>query len=248
LTAGVHSELLKVRTTRAWWLYLLFVIVIPAIGTAGAIGHQTAVRRSEQGWQTDLVGNADIVLLVAVILGITAVTVEFRHGTITPTFLATPAREAVLAWKAMAVAALALVFAVLALATVAAVAVVWLSVDGIALHVGSALVERAVQALLVVLLGALMGLAIGTVVHGQIAAIVGTLVWLLLGETLAAALLTVVGFEGAVSYLPFRALNAAGGTAGGDLLPYAAAVSVSIVYIVVIGALGVVRTSQQDIA
>ena len=39
-----------------------------------------------------------------------------------------------------------------------------------------------------------------------------TLVWVAIGETLAAGLLTVLGVEGAASYLPFRALNAATGT------------------------------------
>ena len=248
MIATLHSELLKIRTTRAWWAYLAFVVVLPGVSTAGAIGRESAEGRAQADWQAGLVDNADIVLLVALILGITALTVEFRHGTITSTFLATPKREAVLASKTVAVALLALLFSLLALAALATVAAVWLSLDGIGVHAGSELFERAAQALLVTALAALLGLAIGAVVHGQVAAIVGTLVWLLLGETLVAGLLTVLGLEGAVSYLPFRALDAADGSGGGDLLPYWAAVVVCFAYIVGIGALGVARTRLQDIA
>jgi len=244
----LQSELLKIRTTRAWWAYLLFVVILPAVSTAGAIGHESAAGRDAADWQAGLVDNAEIVLIVGVLLGLTALTVEFRHGTITSTFLATPKREAVLASKAAAVTLLALLFSFLALAAVAAVALVWLSLDGVGIHAGSEPLGRAAQALLVTVLGALLGLAIGAVVHGQIAAIVGTLVWLLLGETLAAALLTVVGLEGVTSYLPFRALNAASGSTGENLLRYWAGVTVTVAYIVGIGALGVARTLRQDIA
>jgi len=40
--------------------------------------------------------------LFAIIVGITIVTTEFRHGTVTPTFLAEPHRERVLFAKAIA--------------------------------------------------------------------------------------------------------------------------------------------------
>lgn len=248
MTAGLQSELLKVRTTRAWWAYLLAVVVLPAIATAGAIGHESAFSRGQADWQANLVDNADLVVLVGIILGITAVTVEFRTGTITSTLLATPRRERVLAAKAGAVTTLALLFGLLALIAVAAVAAVWFSLAGIGLHVSSELVGGAGQAVLLVVLGALLGLAVGSVVHGQVAAIVGTLVWLFLGELLVGGLLSVAGLEGLVPYLPFRALDAADGTGGEHLLRYWPSVAVCIAYIVGIGALGLTRTSRRDIA
>ena len=66
-----------------------------------------------------------------------------------------------------------------------------------------------------------MGVAIGTVVHSQVAALVGTLVWIFVVETLLVGLFDWLDLAAAISYLPFHALDAADGVGGGDeLLSY----------------------------
>ena len=65
---------------------------------------------------------------MAIILGITIITTEFRHGTVTPTFLAEPRRERVILSKAIAAVVVAIGFALLALVVVAAVAIPWLTI------------------------------------------------------------------------------------------------------------------------
>ena len=123
--------------------------------------------------------------MLAIILGITIVTTEFRHGTVTPTFLAEPGRERVLASKTIAGSLVALLFGLLALLVVAAVALPWLSITGDEIHLLDGEVgTRAAQTLLSMVLWGLMGVAIGSVVHSQVAALVGTLVWIFIGETL----------------------------------------------------------------
>ena len=78
--------------------------------------------------------------------------------------------------------------------------------------------------------------------------LVGTLVWVFLGEHLVAALLGVLDLDGAVSYLPFRALDSADGTNEADMLSYWPGVAVSLAWIALIGTAGVVRTRRRDIS
>jgi hypothetical protein len=80
-----------------------------------------------------------------------------------------------------------------------------------------------------------------------VAALVGTLVWLFLGETLLLGLFGLLDLDGLRAYLPFQALDGADGTGGGDLLSYWPAVGVSLAWIAVIGLAGTERTRRRDI-
>ena len=113
MTALVRSELLKIRTTRAWWAYLVVIVLLTGIGTAGSIGSAEIADRSTLSFQLDLVSTAGVSVLMAIILGITIITTEFRHGTVTPTFLAEPRRERVILSKAIAAVVVAIGFALL---------------------------------------------------------------------------------------------------------------------------------------
>ena len=248
MTALVRSELLKVRTTRGWYGYLSAIVLLVGIGVAGDVGSTDDFRRSELSYQVGLVEAAGFAGVIAAILGITMVTTEFRHGTITPTLLANPRRERMLAGKSLAATIVAIGFALLALAVLVAVAVTWLSFVDAEQHLGDPeVLKRMGQIVLVSVLWALIGIAVGAAVHGQVAALVGTLVWIFLGETLLGALLSVLDLEGVAEYLPFRALDAADGTGGDNLLSYWPGVAVTIGWIAVIGAFGLVRTSRRDI-
>jgi hypothetical protein len=92
-----------------------------------------------------------------------------------------------------------------------------------------------------------MGLAIGSVVHSQVTALVGTLLWLFLVETLLLGLLTLLDAEGIGEYLPFHALDGADGSGGDNLLAYGPALVVTIGWIALLGAAGIVRTRRRDI-
>ena len=243
----VRAELLKVRTTRGWWVYLIAIVLLVGLAVAGDIG-SNADTRGLQEFQVGLIESAGFGAVLSVILGITMVTTEFRHGTVTPTFLAAPSRERVLGSKAIAGSLVFLLFGVLALLVVAAVALPWLSIVGDDIHLFDGEVgTRAAQTLLSAVLWGLMGVAIGSVVHSQVAALVGTLVWIFLGETLIWGLLGLIDLDGAAGYLPFRALDAADGTGGDDLLGYWPGVAVSLGWIAALGAAGMVRTHRRDI-
>ena len=248
MTALVRSELLKVRTTRGWWAYLIVLVGLVGIGTAAEVGSRSLAERSGLDFQLALVDLVGISSLLAIILGITMVTTEFRHGTITPTVLATPSRERVLVGKAVAGVLIALLFAVLAFVVVLVVAAIWTSVDGGQLDLlDGDVVDRAARTTLGVVLWLLLGLAIGSVVHNQVAALVGTLLWLFLVETLLVGLFSLLDIDAVAEYLPFHALDGADGSGGDNLLDYGPALAVTAGWILLLGVAGAVRTRRRDI-
>ncbi|MCP9487633.1 MAG: hypothetical protein MSC30_17445 [Gaiellaceae bacterium MAG52_C11] len=248
MSALVRSELLKIRTIRSWWAYLIVIVVFTGLAVAAQIGSADGIDRGTVDFQSDLVETAGIALLLAIILGITIVTTEFRFGTVTPTFLATPSRQLVIGAKAIAGVVVAAGFALLSLVVVAAVALPWLTIVDAETHLAdSEIWTRAAQQILSSVLWALMGVAIGAVVQSQVAALVGTLVWIFLGETLLIGIFGLVDVDGAAAYLPFQALDAADGSGGGDLLSYGPGVAVSLVWVALLGIVGAARTHRRDV-
>jgi ABC-2 type transport system permease protein len=247
VSALVRAELLKVRTTRGWWAYLIVIVLITGIGTAGQVGSATAEERETAEFLTDVVGTVGLAGLLALILGITVVTTEFRHGTVTPTFLAAPRRELVIAAKSIATTLVSLGFALLALLVVAAVAYPWLTIVDATIDLDGEVATRLAQQFLSLALSGLMGVVIGLVVHNQVAALVGTLVWIFVVENLLWGLFALLDVDGAVEYLPFRALDATGGSGGEQSLSYGPAIVVSIVWIALLAAAGTARTLRRDI-
>jgi ABC-type transport system involved in multi-copper enzyme maturation permease subunit len=248
VTAVVRSELLKVRTTRGWWAYLSVLVGLVGIATAAEVGSRDEAERTGLEFQLLLVELIGITSLLAIILGITMVTTEFRHGTITPTVLATPSRERVLAGKTIAGVLLALLFAALAIVVIILVASIWTTIDGGELAlVDGEVFERAAKTVLGVVLWLLLGVAIGSVVHNQVAALVGTLLWIFLVETLLVGLLSLVDLEGWDEYLTFHAIDGADGTGGDNLLDYGPALAVTLGWIALLGAAGMIRTRRRDL-
>ena len=248
MIAVVRSELLKIRTTRGWFAYLVVLVALVGIGAAAEVGSRSLDERSGLDFQFALVDLIGISSLLAIILGITIVTTEFRHGTITPTLLANPGRERVLVGKAIAGVLVAILFAVLAILVILVVASIYTSIDGGQLELADGdVVERAATNVLGVVLWLLMGVAIGSVVHSQVAALVGTLVWLFLVETLLVGLFSLLDVDALEEYLPFHALDGADGTGGDNLLSYGPALAVTCGWIALLGAAGIVRTSRRDI-
>jgi ABC-type transport system involved in multi-copper enzyme maturation permease subunit len=248
MNALVRSELLKIRTIRSWWAYLIVIVLLTGVAAAATVGSAAAEDRVTVDFQLDLVDAAGVAVLLALILGITIITSEFRHGTVTPTFLAEPQRERVIAAKAAAGALVAIGFALLSLLVVALVALPWLQIVGAETRdLDGEVLSRSAQQVLAAVLWALLGVAIGSVIHSQVAALVGTLVWIFLGEPLLLGLFGLLDVEGLNPYLPFQALDAADGTGGGELLSSGAGVAASIAWIALLGAMGIARTRRRDI-
>ncbi|MEU2201834.1 hypothetical protein [Isoptericola sp. NPDC019482] len=149
--------------------------------------------------------SSGVTALCVLLLGALAATTDFRTGGIVPTALAVPDRLRILGGKAGATATAALAIGV-ALALVTAVGLVVAIATtpgaGLAIGPGEALGVWA-RGLAVMVLLAWLGLAVGTLVRGQVAAIV-VVVGLALVEPMiqAAALVLTGGATTATSWLP----------------------------------------------
>ena len=132
-----------------------------------------------------------VAVLLAIILGITIITAEFRHGTVTPTFLAAPHRERVIGAKTIAAVVVAdRLRAPRARWSSSPSRSPWFAIIGVdSQFTDGEIVTRAAQQVLAAVLSALMGVAIGAIVQSQVAALVGTLVWIFVVENLLVGLL-----------------------------------------------------------
>jgi ABC-2 type transport system permease protein len=247
VTDLVRSELLKVRTTRGWYVYLALIVLLVGIGVSGDIGTTEDPDRSIVEYQRGLVEGAGFALLFALILAITVVTTEFRHGTITPTLLLAPRREHVVVAKAIAAVIVSVGFALLALLTLLVVGSIWLAAVGADNQLADPhVLGAAAKLLLAAPIWALVGIGVGVLVQSQVAALVGALIWIFIAETIIVALLELLDAGGLSDYLPFQALDAADGT-NPDLLPYWTAVAVSLGWALVLGLAGTERLRRRDI-
>ncbi len=245
MTALIASELLKLRTTRVSLGYLIVLLLLAGGGAAGQVGPAKTEELGGPHFQRDVLSSAQVAGLLALLVGVTIVTVEWRHGTITRTLLVTPRRERVIAAKEIAAVAVGALLALVAVAVVLAVAVPWISIEGASFHVGSVwgLMARTVVA--AALWGAL-GAGFGALVQNQTAALIAAILWVVLVEPLAGALLGVADLARVADVLPAAALSALESTGRNDISP-AAGGAIGLAYVLALGVIGVIRVRRSDI-
>lgn len=203
----LRSEWIKVRTTRT-----TFVLVLCALGLQVLVVGLTAVFVEVDPLRTmDLVTAATatsiVVGLLFGVVGTLVITSEHAHGTIRPTFAATPRRERVYAAK----------WIVVTLASLAGgAAVVWgsfamgwaiVTTRGGDVDLGSepGNLRALVGAVLLIGVLAWLGLAVGMLTRSSPLSIVLLALWPLIVENIIGGVLFVAGLEGLVRWLPYSA-------------------------------------------
>ena len=191
MIAAFASERLKLRTTRTFYaLVTSAVLATLAVSILGAVFGRWKPGDTPPG--EDLVGAAFFGLAFALVLGLLAVTTEFRHGTIAPTLLAVPGRTQLIAAKVaahvLAGFVLGLVAVVLNLVVVEAILQIR-GIDG-----GTSLGEAVRWSLGTAVAAGLFagfGVGVGAVIRNQVGALVGGFAWLFVVEPLLSAIPTV---------------------------------------------------------
>jgi ABC-2 type transport system permease protein len=236
------AELLKIWTAPRTLLGILLAEVgIVLIGVIGTLHSATSDVVLPNRLGRDVVGVADTSLLFAVLIGVLIATTEYRHGTITQTFLAAPVRERVIAAKAGAavIASVLLVFAALLISV--GIATIW--VGGRAdYHFGSHEYELIGRLFLTASLATMIGVFIGASLKRQLGAIILVLGWLFFFEPALAAL-----FPGTMDYLALPSILGMLGDGGEDIPSAGHAVAVFSVYLIALGAVAVLLTRRRDI-
>jgi ABC-type transport system involved in multi-copper enzyme maturation permease subunit len=208
--AALSSEWLKIRTTRTffWLLTALFALITLIVIAQIATSHKQAISSAHD--QLDMLGIGSLAVFIALIMGLVISTGEFRHGTITPTLLATPSRISVVIAKALAGGFFAVVLVGLAEALVVVELLIVLPVKGIdfALQGGPAARFIGWTLIAAALWGAL-GSGLGLVIRNQIGAVVACFAWLIIVENLIIAILRTHAINShAGRFLPDQATGA----------------------------------------
>ena len=244
----VRTELLKQRATRTVVAGIAAAPVIAALLTIAILS--AAGKHGNDPLGPDnlvqvLGAPAGVITLIAILLGVFGMAGEYRHQTITTTFLASPRRRDVVTAKLAAYSITGAVMAALSLTVSTAIAVPWLRSSGVDIHVGGDAIRVAAGLVVSTALYAALGVSIGALIRNQTAAAPAVLVWLLAVEGLIGDLL---GRSELMRWFPAaagRALVHVGPT-GDNLSPPVAAV-VFGAYVVVLAAAGPRLTIRRDI-
>ena len=171
MTALLRAEMLKLRTTRTF---------VALVGAALALSLLVVVLTSLlsndlQPRDVRSLFTADFTGLFIMLLGVIGMAGEWRHRTITSTFLAAPDRLRLLAAKTLSYAVAGAVLSLIVTLTIMLVGTVILSSRDIATPPLADLADVLWRNLLVAALVGALGVGVGALVRNQVAAIVGVL-------------------------------------------------------------------------
>jgi ABC-type transport system involved in multi-copper enzyme maturation permease subunit len=258
----VGTELLKLRTTRAWWGLLLTGVVLAFLqsgllaATAGlSLGQGAAPSPPPtdpamlRSIYTSGLSYGSVVTLSLGVLGMAG---EYRHQTITPTLLAVPRRPRLVAAKLVAYLLAGLGYGIAFVLAGAVLGGIVVVARGYPLGLDAPDVVRAIAlSMLACAIWTAFGLGLGTLIRNQVVALlIGVAFAVLAGPLLALALQAAKA--GAVAqYLPNQASAAlVQPTSGGfeqTLLPWWGGALVLLAYGVAFAALGTVLTTRRDV-
>ena len=250
----IRSEFRKVFSTK-----LLFILIISAVAFA-LLQVFLLIFVTPTGFNPDAnqlmnpqyiksitasAGSASIFLLI---LGIVAMSGEYRNQTITSTFLVTPVRWKVIVAKMATFAILAFFIAILLWLIVSITAMLLLTTQDSAPFEWSGAFEILGGTVLGLVLFGVLGVAIGSLITSQVAAIIIALIWFLIVEALLS-----VFFATFANWLPGGALNAILQTNGNpeaidaDLLSVPVGALVLIGYAAIFAIAAAFFTTKRDI-
>jgi len=189
---GVRAEFIKSTSTRMVWGLLAGAIgftllnVVANVFAAGQEGGGPPLE-SAQGLR-NVFGSPSSATVFVLMLGVLSVSGEFRHGTITTTFLAEPQRARVLGAKLVALPILSAGFAAAAVLLTVVIAIPLLAIQDVPLQWAEADVTQVLAgSFLAITLYPVLGVGFAALVRNQVAAVISALVWVLVAESVTLA-------------------------------------------------------------
>jgi ABC-2 type transport system permease protein len=184
------------------------------------------------------------------ILGVVGAAGEYRHGTITSTFLVAPDRRRVLVAKAAAYALGGLGIGLLSASIVLAISGPWLSGQGhslASLRLGTGeLVELVGGVLAYTAISGMLGVGVGALVTNQVTAVVAVFVLLLVIDPVVAALAHAYG-KFSLQGLGAKLSGSTGDDVGFELFPLGVAALVYLGYAVAVLAVTAAIATRRDV-
>ncbi len=241
----IRSEFRKITTVRGPWLLLaggplIVVAGITGLVVSGGNVHDPAVQRAA-------LGHVGLAAILTLIFGILAVAGEYRHGTITDTFLSFPRRGRVVGAKLALYALVGVGAGLVSGFAAVVVTAAWWQAKGSSFPLSAAGTWRTFAGGVAVNAAfAAIGVGLGALVRNVIGAVAAALVWIALIEGIAAQLLG----SGLARWLPFSASEALGRTSmlgAARLLPQWGGALVLIGYTAAFAAVATVTTLKRDV-
>jgi ABC-2 type transport system permease protein len=234
------SELLKLRTIPRTMLglaaALLGIAVLVAVGSITSRSNATG-----DSVLLDVVSVGHAANIFALIVGVLVVTWEYRHGTITQTFLTVPRRERVVAAKTLAASLTGVLLSLAAIVLALAIALPWIGGEPGG-QLDAEVWGRIGRLLATAALYAAIGVGVGAVVRAQALAIVLVFIWFFVLEPIVDGLVPDVG-----QYLPGRSLQTVAAAYGDQHLSPGASAALALVYTGAAVAVGAVLTVRRDV-
>jgi ABC-2 type transport system permease protein len=236
------AELMKIWTAPRTLLgILLSELALVLIGTISTLHSATNDPVLPERLGRDIATMGGIALLFTTLLGVLIATTEYRHGTITLAFLATPVREKVIAAKTAAAVIASFLLVLPAVLLPLVIAEIWVGGRG-DYHVGSHEYELIGRLFFCAAVVAVFGVLIGASLKRQLGAVILILGWLFFFEPALAALV-----DSSKDYLAGPAIGGVLGDSGSDIPSFGHALAVLGAYLVGLGAIAVVLTRRRDI-
>lgn len=266
---AVRAELLKFFSTRLWWgmaiavflsaavfallfgiLYTSESLMAEAGGGFGGIPMGDDVQIANSVYTAGL----SIGYLLMLTIGVMQIGSEYRHQTITSTFLSIPRRAKAMLAKVVALLVIAAAYGVLSLVGSVVVGALTLDLRGGDAFPSTEIVRTVALSLLVLGLWALIGLGVGILIPNQVAALlIGVgVAWIV--EPILGAVIRAWDFgqEYVAPYLPSSAsqaiTNAVQASPDEVRLSWWAAALALAAWATLLAGSGIVRTLRQDVS
>lgn len=268
MAGAVKAEFRKFFSTRMWWGMTIGVFLAGAL-FAVLFALVVAGSQQERGpggggprlpgldntamVSTVYTAGLSLAYLLTLVVGVMSIGSEYRHKTITSTFLSTPKRVQVMVAKVTSLLGIGVFYGLVFLVGSVGVGGAAIAIKGFSPFPEVAPIARALALSLLVLgLWSLLGLGAGILIPNQVAAIliaVGT-AWIV--EPLAGFLLSLVSWgKDVVPYMPSQATSAMVGqintSSSTHLLSWWAGALVLVAYAAALAGIGSILTVRRDV-
>ncbi len=264
MTGAIRSEFIKFFSTRLWWGMAITIVIASAFfaGLFGFIytldqpggpsGGPMTVDPTELA-NSVYTGGLGIASLLTLTVGIIQIGSEYRHKTITSTFLATPKRARVMGAKVISLLAIGAMYGLFSLLGSVAAGATVLSLRGADVFPDVEVARTLALSLLVLGLWALIGLGAGILIPNQVAALLISVGVAWIVEPLAGLALSFWEWGADIArFLPSSASQAMvqGVTppSGTESLPWWGGALVLMAYAAVLAGVGSVLTLRKDVS
>jgi len=268
MAGAVKAEFRKFFSTRMWWgmavgvflagalFAVLFALVVAGSrqqGGPGGGGPRLPGLDNTEMVSTVYTAGLSIAYLLTLVVGVMSIGSEYRHKTITSTFLSTPKRVRVMVAKVTSLLGIGVFYGLVFLVGSVGVGGATIAIKGFSPFPEVEPIARALALSLLVLgLWSLLGLGAGILIPNQVAAILIAVGAAFIVEPLAGFLLSLVSWgEKIVPYMPSQATAAMVGQINTSStvkpLSWWAGALVLVAYAAVLAGIGSILTVRRDV-